>query len=93
MGRRRVRYQWDAESVRALRKHLGMTQQQMSDELGTRQQTISEWETGMYRPRGGMNRLLTLVAEQAGFAYQALSDGSPEGEEREAEVGEQESEP
>ena len=100
MGRRRVKYQWDAESVRALRKHLGMTQQQMSDELGTRQQTISEWETGMYRPRGGMNRLLTLVAERAGFDYQPEGEDSPrEGEEereegeREAEVGRQEPEP
>jgi putative transcriptional regulator len=92
MGRRRVKYQWDAESVRALRKHMGMTQQQMSDELGTRQQTISEWETGMYRPRGGMNRLLTLVAERAGFGYQPVGEGPPEEEEREAEVGMQESE-
>ena len=92
MGRRRVKYQWDAESVRALRKHMGMTQQQMSDELGTRQQTISEWETGMYRPRGGMNRLLTLVAERAGFGYQPVGEGPPEAEEREAEVGRQESE-
>jgi putative transcriptional regulator len=90
MGRRRVRYQWDAESVRALREHLGMTQQQMSEELGTRQQTISEWETGMYRPRGGMNRLLTLVAERVGFAYQPVGESSPEDGEREA--GEQQSE-
>jgi DNA-binding XRE family transcriptional regulator len=30
-----------------------MTQQEMSQELGTRQQTISERETSMYRPRGG----------------------------------------
>ena len=72
MSRRKVKYQWDSESIRALRKHLGLTQQQMSDELGTRQQTISEWETGMYRPRGGMNRLLTFVAERAGFEYQAI---------------------
>jgi len=64
-----------------------MTQQQMSDELGTRQQTISEWETGMYRPRGGMNRLLTLVAEQVGFDYQLAGEDSPEEEEGEAEVG------
>jgi putative transcriptional regulator len=92
MGRRRVKYQWDAESVRALRKHLGMTQQQMSEELGTRQQTISEWETGMYRPRGGMNRLLTLVAERAGFGYQPLAEDSPPEEDREAEEGEQGSE-
>lgn len=73
MSKRKVKYQWDAESIHALRERLGMTQQQMSDELGTRQQTISEWETGMYRPRGGMNRLLSLVAEQAGFDYQAVT--------------------
>lgn len=94
MGRRKVKYQWDAESIRALRKHMGMTQQQMSEELGTRQQTISEWETGMYRPRGGINRLLTLVAEQVGFEYQALAEGSsPEGEEERKETEEEEQEP
>jgi len=75
MGRRKVKYQWDAESIRALRKFMGLTQQQMSEELGTRQQTISEWETGMYRPRGGISRLLTLVAEREGFAYQTLAKG------------------
>ena len=38
--------------VRALRRHMGFTQQQLSDELGTRQQTVSEWETGVYQPQG-----------------------------------------
>ena len=76
MSVRKVKYQWDAESIRSLRDSLGMTQKQMSEELGTRQQTISEWETGMYRPRGGMNRLLTLVAERAGFDYQATTEAS-----------------
>jgi len=94
MGRRRVEYRWDAESIRALRKYMGMTQQQMSEELGTRQQTISEWETGMYRPRGGINRLLTLVAEQVGFEYQALAEGSSSEEEEEGkETEEEEQEP
>lgn len=94
MGRRRVEYRWDAESIRALRKHMGLTQQQMSEELGTRQQTISEWETGMYRPRGGINRLLTLVAEQVGFEYQALAEGSSSEEEEEGkETEEEEQEP
>ncbi|MEE9617133.1 MAG: helix-turn-helix transcriptional regulator [Anaerolineae bacterium] len=82
MGRRRAKYQWDAGSIRGLRSHMDMTQQQMAEELGTRQQTISEWETGMYRPRGGMNRLLTLVAEQAGFEYRAATEvPASEGEE------------
>ncbi|MCD6555300.1 MAG: XRE family transcriptional regulator [Chloroflexi bacterium] len=69
-AKRKVKYEWDAERIKALRQYMGMTQQELSEELGTRQQTVSEWETGKYRPRGGMNRLLTLVAERAGFIYE-----------------------
>ena len=65
--------QWDAERVRALRDHLGLTQQQMSEELGTRQQTISEWERGMYRPRGVSRTMLNIIADRAGFGYDAGS--------------------
>ena len=85
MGRRKVKYQWDAGSIRALRKYMGLTQQQMAEELGTRQQTISEWETGMYCPRGGMHRLLTLVAERKQFKYQYSAAASPSEEEEEME--------
>jgi DNA-binding transcriptional regulator YiaG len=60
---------WDAGSVRALRQHLGLTQQQLAEELGTRQQTVSEWETGQYRPRGPSARLLSLIADNAAFSY------------------------
>jgi DNA-binding transcriptional regulator YiaG len=69
------RRQWDSGRVRALREHMGLTQQEMADQLGTRQQTISEWETGMYQPRGASSTLLAMVAERAGFAYGA---GEPE---------------
>jgi len=48
---------------------LGVTQAKMGEELGTRQQTISEWETGMYRPRGASATLLSIVAERSGFKY------------------------
>ncbi|MSQ27697.1 MAG: helix-turn-helix domain-containing protein, partial [Dehalococcoidia bacterium] len=68
-GRTPPRAQWDAGSLRALRRHLGLTQQQFAGELGARQQTVSEWETGMYRPRGASATLLTMIAEQAGFDY------------------------
>jgi transcriptional regulator with XRE-family HTH domain len=60
---------WEATRVRALRRHLGLSQREMAAELGTRQQTVSEWETGLYRPRGASARLLTIVAERAGFEY------------------------
>ena len=62
---------WDGESIQALRRHLGLTQSELSEKLGTRQQTISEWETGMYRPRGASSILLSMVAEQASFQYDA----------------------
>ncbi len=61
---------WEATSVRALRRHLGLSQREMAAELGTRQQTVSEWETGLYCPRGVSARLLTVVAERAGFEYE-----------------------
>ena len=62
---------WDSYRVQALRKHLGLTQQEMSEKLGTRQQTISEWEVGMYAPRGASATLLSMVADQAKFKYDA----------------------
>jgi DNA-binding transcriptional regulator YiaG len=60
---------WDKEGVKALRRHLRLTQAKMGEELGTRQQTISEWETGMYRPRGTSVTLLSIVAERSDFKY------------------------
>jgi DNA-binding transcriptional regulator YiaG len=60
---------WDKDRIQALRQHLGFTQSEMAFELGTRQQTISEWETGMYQPRGASATLLSLIAERAGFKY------------------------
>ena len=60
---------WDGSSVQALRRHLGLTQDELSEQLGTRQQTISEWETGMYQPRGASSKLLSIVAEKARFKY------------------------
>ena len=65
------RKKWDSTDVRALRKHMGLTQQEMADRLGTRQQTISEWELGLYRPRGASSTLLSIVADQSGFRYNA----------------------
>ena len=70
-AKRRVEYvaEWDAQKIKALREHLGMTQQQLAEELGVRQQTISEWEVGMYQPRRSTSKYLALIAERAGFAY------------------------
>lgn len=66
-----VRQQWNGKKIHALRDHMKLTQREMADELGTRQQTISEWEKDMYKPRGASATLLNIVAERARFKYKA----------------------
>ncbi|MDI6857713.1 MAG: helix-turn-helix domain-containing protein [Dehalococcoidia bacterium] len=85
--KRSGRPEWRAPDIRALRRHLRMTQEQLAEEMGTRQQTISEWERELYRPRGASAKLLSLIAERAGFTYQA------EGTERPEQAGEQQRPP
>ena len=72
------RQQCGGEYIRALRCHLGLTQRELADRLGTRQQTISEWETGMYKPRGASSTLLSIVAERAKFEYKATPENLQE---------------
>jgi DNA-binding transcriptional regulator YiaG len=74
MTKGKPRIEWNADTIKALRQHMGLTQQEMSEELGTRQQTISEWETGMYKPRGATRTLLNIIAERAGFVYRVEED-------------------
>jgi DNA-binding transcriptional regulator YiaG len=66
-----MKRQWDSQRIQALRYHLGLTQRELANKLGTRQQTISEWETGRYRPRGASATLLSIIAERAKFEYEA----------------------
>lgn len=77
-GKNRAVYHWQKESVHALRTHLDVSQQAMASDLGVRQQTVSEWETGLYAPRGASAKLLSILAERAKFTYQArLEEPAP----------------
>jgi len=60
---------WDSDLIKALRQHMGFNQAQLAEELGVRQQTISEWENGLYPPSRATCKHLSLVAERAGFKY------------------------
>lgn len=72
--------QWDGQLVRALRQHMGMTQTALAKELGVRQQTVSEWEKGVYTPTRAFAKYLTLVAEKANFAYEAKQAEAKDGD-------------
>jgi len=73
---------WDGDQIRRLRRHAGLSQRELADELNARQQTISEWERGEYAPRGTAARLLTRVAEDVRFPFKPdpspASEGDPE---------------
>ena len=61
--------QWNAELIKAMRLHMGLTQAEFAKQLGVRQQTVSEWENGIYTPTRFTSNYLGFVAEQAGFRY------------------------
>lgn len=64
---------WDTDLIKGLRQHMGLTQAQFAEVLGVRQQTVSEWELGLYTPTRATAKHLTLVAEQAEFTYDEKS--------------------
>ena len=69
---------WNAEMIKALRHHMNLSQGELADELGVRQQTISEWETQLYAPKKAMSKLLGYVAERAKFDYRTGTEASRE---------------
>ena len=69
---------WDGDLVRALRDHMGISQAQLAETLGVRQQTISEWENSVYAPTRATSKFLSLVAEQAGFKLGDTESGEGE---------------
>lgn len=60
---------WSGDLIKSLRFHMGLSQAELAEELGVRQQTVSEWETGVYAPGRAMSKYLGLVAERADFEY------------------------
>ena len=60
---------WNGGLIKGLRLHLGMSQSQLAETLGVRQQTISEWETGIYAPSLKTSKYLNKIAEEVEFKY------------------------
>jgi DNA-binding transcriptional regulator YiaG len=79
--RNQVKYSWNPDMIRALREHMNLTQRELADQLEVRQQTISEWETGLHTPHRSTQKTLSMVAERAGFEYnEQLSAEQPHGD-------------
>lgn len=67
---------WNPDAIRALRKHMGLTQAQFAQNLGVRRQTVSEWENGLYDPDRSTAKHLALIAQNAQFAIAREGDGA-----------------
>ena len=65
--------------VRKLRERSGLSQAAFARRLGVRQQTVSEWETGRYAPRGASLTVLRMFEEEIA-PYDASPPGSGEGD-------------
>lgn len=74
MAKSKQSVNWNKDSIRALRRHMGLTQVELARVLGIRQQTVSEWESGVYKPRGATVTLLNIVADRSGFRYQVRQE-------------------
>ncbi|MEL6381524.1 MAG: helix-turn-helix transcriptional regulator [Cyanobacteria bacterium J06626_18] len=61
------RLTWDRAAIKALRKHMNLTQAQFAETLGVRRQTVSEWENGVYLPDRSTVKHLALVAQTEDF--------------------------
>ena len=66
--------------IRNLRRRSGLSQAAFARRLGVRQQTVSEWETGRYAPRGASLTVLRMFEEEV-----APYDASPPAPEPEEE--------
>ncbi|MEO1093982.1 MAG: helix-turn-helix transcriptional regulator [Cyanobacteria bacterium J06638_28] len=76
---------WDQVAIKALRKHMKLTQAQFAEKLGVRRQTVSEWENGIYHPDRSTNRHLELVAITENFQPR-ISQSDPKSNTTEGET-------
>ena len=51
-------------NVKELRESMGLTQQEMSEELGVTLRTLSRWETGESKPSRMAQRLIDRVTNR-----------------------------
>lgn len=58
---------WQRDAIRALRKHMSLTQMEFAEQMGVRRQTVSEWENGVYDPDRSTSKFFELLAKTAQF--------------------------
>jgi transcriptional regulator with XRE-family HTH domain len=68
---------WDQHRVKELRQRLDLTQCEFAQLLGCRQQTVSEWEQGIYVPRNAYAKLLDQISLRSTVATRKTPTSLP----------------
>ncbi len=63
------------ERIKALRKELGLTQDQLADELAITRQTLYTWESGLRTPP---KKMLSAICQRFGVSLSWLETGEGE---------------
>ena len=74
---------WDQQRVKQLRQKLGLSQAELARELGCRQQTVSEWELGLYAPANAYGKLLGQLENRMGLTLLSTQDPHQRSQSRE----------
>jgi DNA-binding transcriptional regulator YiaG len=65
---------WNGERIKQVRAVLEISQGEFAAAIGTRQQTVSEWETGHSRPSPAYCQVLSLKVERL-FEQRGVRNG------------------
>ena len=71
--RRLIMGNWTAGDLTALRRFLGLTQQQLATRIGISIDTWQNWEQDRYQPDGPARALLRLIARHPRLALNDLA--------------------
>jgi transcriptional regulator with XRE-family HTH domain len=69
--RRQVNGEW----VKAMRKHLGLSQEVLAERVGVSRPAVARWELGTFRPSKLAGKALLAFADANREALGALADG------------------
>jgi putative transcriptional regulator len=65
---------WTPERIMALRKMLGMTQEEFAQEIGASPRTVKAWEYGELCPNGTAHKLFDLMYRDAKMRRAVLKE-------------------
>jgi len=65
-----------SELVRALRRELRMTQEELAHELGITVGTVNRWENGRFRPSKLARAMILEFSQRRGVSVDALMKGA-----------------